>query len=156
MSSESSLDRFFRQGKLKRQKTDSVHLHGLLEAARRNFKAARAIEATAEEAAYKLVYDGLLQICRAVLLWNGVRPADGEQHKTTFQVAGEILGPRVEDVIRKIQKFRIKRNDCVYEPEGLITRNDVESIFRTAQNFWRIVRSYLSESFPQIDLFDDL
>jgi len=156
MISKGSLDKLAREGKLKRQKTDSGHLNGLLEAARRNFEAARVVRKTADEAAFKLIYDGLLQICRVVLLLNGFRPDDGEQHKTTFLAAGEILGPEVADMIRKIQKFRIKRNDCVYDPRGLIGTSDADAILQTARDFWIFVRSYLVKSGGQLVLFDHI
>lgn len=156
MNSKNSLDRLVQNGKLKRQKTDSGHLNDLLEAARRNFEAASIVRDAADEAAFKLIYDGLLQICRAVLLLNGFRPDDGEQHKTTFFAAGEILGPEVDETIRKIQKFRIKRNDCVYDPRGLIGKSDFEAIYRTARDFWIFVRSFLKKSGGQLVLFDEL
>lgn len=66
----------------------------------------------------KVVYDSLLQIGRLILLMNGYRPDDGEQHKATFLVAGELLGEDYHNLIRRIQKFRIKRNDCIYDPKG--------------------------------------
>lgn len=155
MNSKTSLDRLVQEGKLKRQRTRIGHLNDLLDAARRNLDAARIVRAVANEATFKLVYDGLLQICRVVLLLNGYRPDDGEQHKTTFLAAGEILGPDVGDLIRRIQAFRIKRNDSVYDPRGLIGTAEVNTIFHTAADFWSHVRTYLKRSDPQLKLFDD-
>lgn len=155
MSSNSSLDKLQREGRLKRQRTDLGHLNDLLEAARRNFEAAKAVQGHVDEAAFKLFYDGLLQISRVILLLNGYRPDDGEQHKTTFLAAGEILGPEYEDLIRKIQKFRIKRNDCVYDPRGLVGRSEAETIHQTAREFWRKLRSYLEKADRQLALFED-
>lgn len=94
MASESSLARLEREGKLRRQAADLDYLRDLLAAARRNFVAGRLLLDKADEAAFKLYYDGLLQVSRAVLLFRGYRPDDGEQHRTTFLAAGEILGPR--------------------------------------------------------------
>jgi hypothetical protein len=113
------------------------------------------IRGKVDEAAFKLVYDGLLQLGRLVLLLNGYRPDDGEQHKTTFSVAGELLGEEYKTLIQKIQKFRIKRNICVYKPRGLINNSEVESIYRTSQEFWRKVRKYLKDRSPQLRLFDE-
>jgi len=155
MSLEESLNRLLREGKLKRQSTDNIYLNHLLDAARRNFEAASLVKEKFEEAAFKLAYDGMLQIGRVILLVNGYRPDDGEQHKTTFIVAGELLGSDFKSLILKIQKFRMKRNDCIYDPRGLISGSDSEAIYKTARQFWQKVRIYLRKRNPQLELFEE-
>lgn len=145
MSLKSLLNRLIREGKLRKQETDIAYLQNLLEASKRNF-----------DAAFKLFYDGLLQLGRVILLLNGFRPVDGEQHKTTFKVAGEFLGKDFAELINKIQRYRIKRNDCIYDPKVLISRVETEAIHKTAQEFWRRIRLYLSEKDPQIRLFEEI
>lgn len=156
MSSDNSLDKLIREGKLRSQKADASYLNDLLEAAQRNFEAARLLQGRVDEAAFKLYYDGLLQLGRAVLLLNGLRPDDGEQHKTTFLAAGMILGPGLEDLIRKIQKFRIKRNESLYDPQGLVGTSEAQAIHLTAKAFWNEVRSHLQKADPQLKLFEDI
>jgi len=155
MSLKNLLDELVKEGKLKRQDTGVDYLNSLLEAAKRNFEAAALVKGKADEAAFKLVYDGLLQIGRLILLLNGYRPDDGEQHKTTFLVAGELLGKEYNYLINKIQRFRIKRNICIYEPKGLINKSEVKAIYRVFQEFWRKVRIYLKEKNPQLKLFNE-
>jgi hypothetical protein len=155
-SLKDSLARLEREGKLKRQRTGDDYLNDLLEAARRNFEAAGLLRGRVAEAAFKLYYDGILQISRTVVLMSGYRTDDGGQHKTTFLAAGEILGPGYEDLIRKIQKFRIKRNDCLYDPKGLIGSAETEAIHKTAVAYWRRVRAYLEKQNPQLTLFKDV
>lgn len=142
--------RLAREGKLKPQKADFDYLNGLLDAPGKNFEAALLLQGKVDEAAFKLFYDGLLQISRAIVLMRGYRPEDGEQHRTTFLAAGEILGSEFEDLIRKIQKFRVKRNECLYEPRGLIGKVEVAAIHQTAQEFWKKVRSYIEKESPQM------
>ena len=155
MSLENLLDELVKEGKLKRQDTDVDYLNGLIDAAKRNLEAAALVKGKIDEAAFKLVYDGLLQIGRLILLLNGYRPDDGEQHKTTFLVVGELLGKEYNDLISKIQKFRIKRNICIYEPKGLINKSEAEAIYRIFQEFWHKVRIYLKEKNPQLNLFNE-
>lgn len=155
MSLENLLDELVKEGKLKRQDTGVNYLNSLLDAAKRNFEAAALVKGKIDEAAFKLVYDGLLQIGRLILLLNGYRPDDAEQHKTTFLVAGELLGKEYNDLISKIQRFRIKRNICIYEPKGLINKSEVEAIHRIFQEFWRKVRIYLKEKNLQLKLFNE-
>lgn len=154
MTSTSLLARLEQEGKVRRQPAAPAQLEALIEAARRNFSAAQKIRGSIAEAAFKLYYDGLLQMGRVVLLSAGYRPCDGDQHKTTFLAAGEILGSEFEDLIRKLQKFRVKRNDCVYEPTGLIGESDVEAIGKTAAVFWTALKAHIGETNPQPDLFE--
>jgi len=155
MSLKNLLDDLVKEGKLKRQDTGVDYLNSLLDAAKRNFEAAILVKGKVDEAAFKLVYDGLLQIGRLILLLNGYRPDDGEQHKTTFLVAGELLGKEYDNLISKIQRFRIKRNICIYEPKGLINKSEAEAIHRIFQEFWRKVRIYLKKKNPQLKLFNE-
>lgn len=155
MSLKNLLNNLIKEGKLKRQDTGIDYLNNLLDAAQRNFEAASFVKGKVDEAAFKLVYDGLLQIGRVILFLNGYRPDNGEQHKTTFYVAGEFLGKEFNDLIKKIQKFRIKRNDCIYEPRGLISGSDAEAIYKTSQEFWRKVKVYLQKQNPQLKLFKE-
>lgn len=99
MSLKKLLNQLVKEGKLQRQDTGVDYLNSLLNAAKRNFEAAALVKGKIDEAAFKLVYDGLLQIGRFILLLNGYRPDDGEQHKTTFLVAGELLGKKYNGLI---------------------------------------------------------
>jgi len=155
MSLKNLLDDLVKEGKLRRQDTGVDYLNSLLDAAKRNFEAACLVKGKVDEAAFKLVYDGLLQIGRLILLLNGYRPDNGEQHKTTFLVAGELLGKEYDELISKIQRFRIKRNICIYEPKGLINKSEAEAIYRIFQEFWRKVRMYLKKKNPQLKLFNE-
>ena len=75
-------------------------------------------------------------------------------HKTTFLVAGELLGEDYHNLIRRIQKFRIKRNDCIYDPKGLISKIETDAIFKVSEEFWGKVKIYLEEKNPQLKLFN--
>ena len=156
MSLKSLLNRLIREGKLSIQETDIAYLQNLLDASKRNFEAASLIKGKIDDAAFKLSYDGLLQLGRVILLLNGFRPVDGEQHKTTFKVAGEFLGKDYADLINKIQRYRIKRNNCIYDPKILISRLEADAIHKTAQEFWKRVRSYLLGKDPQLRLFEEI
>ncbi|MBN1494819.1 hypothetical protein JW911_03745 [Candidatus Peregrinibacteria bacterium] len=142
------------QGKLKKQQTGIDYINDLLYAAFRNLKASEANLVSFEETAFKAAYDGLLQISRAVLLINGYRPDDGEQHKTTFEVASHFLGPKFVKLIQRINFYRVTRNNCIYNPRGIITRTEAENILKTSKDFWGKVRLYLKSLSPQLELFE--
>jgi len=151
-SLKSLLEKLENQGKLKKQKAGIDYLNDLLHAADRNFRAAAANVDDFEETAFKAAYDGMLQISKVVLLLNGYKTDDGEQHKTTFEVAGAILGSEFGELINKINVYRKKRNMCVYEA-GLVTRKEAENILKTSGEYWRKVKEYLRENAEQLKLF---
>ena len=154
MNLKDLLTKLENQGKLKRQPTKPDYLNSLLHAAQRNFKAALANVDDFEEVAFKSAYEGLLQISRVVLLINGYRPDDGGQHKTTFMVAEAILGKDFKKLINRIDIYRIKRNNSIYEPTGLITKTEAKNILKTAKEYWNKVKKYLKEKDDQLELFD--
>ena len=149
------LDKLLKEGKIKRQKTDLDYLNGLLEAAQRNFLAAKYnLKNEFPEIAFKAAYEGLLQLSRVVLLSNGFRPDDGEQHKTTFVVAGMILGKEFGDLIERIDRYRIKRNQSIYQPLCPLSKSEAEGILETAEEYWNVVKKYLKKQNKQLELFN--
>ena len=147
------MEKLLKEGKIKKQTTDSTRVNSLLESAYKNFVCAAKILDEFEETSFKSAYEGLLQISKAILGINGYRTDDGEQHKTTFLVAGAILGDEFSDLILKIDKYRIRRNNSVYEPTFPITKSEAENILNTSKNYWKAVREYLEKKDPQLKLF---
>ena len=140
---------------MKEQKTRPDYLEGLLDAANDNFVAAQKIfESGFFVVAFKAVYDGILQIARVVLLLNGYVPDDGEQHKTTFFVASMFLGDDFHSLIKRIDLYRVKRNQCVYQPLILVSKQESSDIINLAGEFWGKVKDYLKEKDPRLQLFD--
>lgn len=155
MNLKSLLDRLRKEGKVKKQETDVHHLDGLLNAAHNNFLAAKYnLDGGFWDTAFKSAYDGLLQISRVVLLLNGYRPVDGEQHKTTFTVAGAILGDDFTDLIERIDRYRIKRNNVIYQPIDFISEGEAVGILESAGEYWSKVKKYLKAENKQLELFD--
>ena len=155
MNLENLLIKFLREGKIKKQNTDVHYLNGLLESSLQNFLSAKYnLEGNFYETAFKSVYDGVLQISRAILLLNGYRPDDGEQHKTTFMIVEVILGREFKELIERIDRYRIKRNKAIYQPVSFISRSEAEGILEDAKEYWYIVKKYLKTRDPQLELFD--
>ena len=155
MNLENLLNKLLGQGKIREQETDINFLNGLLSAARQNFSAAKYnLDGGFSDTAFKSAYDGLLQISRVILFLNGFRPDDGEQHKTTFLVAGALLGDDFSELIGKIDRYRIKRNNAVYQPIDFISKSEAEGILKSAKEYWFAVKKYLKDKNKQLELFD--
>lgn len=135
-SLERLLSELLEAGKIKKQETSTEYVNGLLHAAYRNFLSAEYnCEGGFPDTAFKSAYDGILRISRAILLLNGYRPDDGEQHKTTFLVAGGLLGEHFLKIVGKIDKYRIKRNSAVYQPADMISKSEALAIIASAKEY---------------------
>ncbi len=155
MSLENLLNKLLKEGKIKRQETDVNYLNRLLNSARENFLSAEYnLRGGFNITAFKSAYDGLLQVSRVILLLNGYRPNDGEQHKTTFMVAGVILGENFKELIERIDRYRVKRNIAIYQPIDFLSKSEAEGILDTAKEYWLSVKKYLKTKNPQFELFD--
>ena len=155
MNLENLLNQLLKQGKVKRQTTEISALNGYLSAAVHNFAAAKFnLSGGYPGTAFKSAYDGVLLLSRVVLLLNGYRPDDGEQHKTIFMVAGALLGSEFEELIGLIDRYRIKRNNLVYRPLAAISKNEAKNILLTAEEYWHKVKQYLKSKSRQLELFD--
>ncbi len=155
MNLENLLEQLLKAGKIKKQSTDDSYLNASLYAASQNFTAAKYnLEGGYLDTAFKSAYDGLLQISRVILLLHGFRPSNGEQHKTTFAVAGSFLGNEFNELIGTIDRYRIKRNNIIYQPLILISRNEAENIIKSSEEYWQKVKKYLKSQSRQLELFD--
>lgn len=155
MNLENLLNNLLAAGKIKKQAAEASYLNASLYAASRNFAAAKYnLTGGYLESSFKSAYDGLLQISRVILLLNGFRPIDGEQHKTTFAVAGAFLGQEFNELIEKLDRYRVKRNNMIYEPLALISKSEVENILKSSEEYWLKVKKYLKSKSRQLELFD--
>ena len=155
MSLKNLLNKLLDEGRIKKQETDTTYLNGILNSAHQNFLAADFnLKGDFSDTAFKSAYDGLLQISRVILLANGYRPDDGEQHKTTFLVAGAYLGDDFAELIGKIDRYRIKRNNIIYQAIDFISKSEALGILNTAKEYWAAVKNYLKSKNKQLELFD--
>jgi uncharacterized protein (UPF0332 family) len=155
MSLESLSNKLLKEGKIKKQDSNVDYLNGLLNSAHQNFSSAKYnLKGCFYETAFKSAYDGLLQISRVILFLSGYRSDGLEQHKTTFLLAGEILGEDFNNIIDKIDRYRVKRNRAVYQPMDLLSKSEAEGILKVSEDFWNKAKDYLKKKNKQLDLFD--
>jgi len=55
-----------------------------------------------------------------------------------------------------MQKLRIERNACIYDPKGLIGKSEIDAMYNTAKIYWGKVRLYPGKANPQLELFKEL
>jgi uncharacterized protein (UPF0332 family) len=90
------------KGLLKKEKIGIDQVKALLTSASRNVSASEKNLSIDEEACYTLAYNAMLKIARALVFLQGYRPSDGQQHKTTSEVAGKLLGKEFSELNRHV------------------------------------------------------
>ena len=93
MNLKNYLENLAVKGLLKKEEIGQDQIKALIINAKRNLSAARKNLDIDEETAYTMAYSAMLKVARALIFIQGFRPDDGQQHKTTIDVAGKILGP---------------------------------------------------------------
>ena len=96
----------------------------------------------------------MLKIARALVFLQNYRPSDGQQHKTTIEVAGKILGKGFSELIDIFDKMRKKRNQFTYDPMLPLSLADANNALKTANEFYKKVRNFLDSKYPQLRLFE--
>ena len=154
MNLKNYLENLAVKGLLKKEEIGQDQIKALIINAKRNLSAARKNLDIDEETAYTMAYSAMLKVARALIFIQGFRPDDGQQHKTTIDVAGKILGPDFNNLINRFDKMRRKRNEFTYDPLLPLSKTEAENAFKTAEEFFKIVKNYFAGSNSQKTLFN--
>ena len=155
---KSHLENYFKnlesKGFLKKEKIGIDQVKALLMSASKNVSASEKNLSIDEEACYTLAYNAMLKIARALVFLKGYRPSDGQQHKTTIEAAGKLLGKEFSELIDMFDLMRKKRNQFTYDPMLPLGLTEAKSAFKTAIEFHNKVKVFLDEEYPQLKLFE--
>ncbi|MCX6766691.1 MAG: HEPN domain-containing protein [Candidatus Moranbacteria bacterium] len=153
MNSKNYFDELIKRGLLKKEKIGLDQVRALLASSAKNLNASRKTIAIDEETCFAMAYAAMLKIARAILFLHSLRPSDGQQHKTTIEVAGNILGSDFRELIEKFDKMRRKRNQFTYDPLLPLTDRETKEALQTAEKFSAEVRRRLEKEDSQEKLF---
>lgn len=146
-------DKLVELGLLKREKIGLDQVRALLASAVKNIAASRKTISIDEETCFAMAYTAMLKIARAILFLHGLRPDDGQQHKTTIEVSGKILGSGFKGLIEKFDKMRRKRNQFTYDPLLPLSEKETKEALETAEVFSKEIKKYLEKNDLQGKLF---
>ncbi|TSA44801.1 HEPN domain-containing protein [bacterium] len=153
MNSKNYFSELIKRGLLKKEKIGLDQVRALLASSAKNLAASRKTIAIDEETCFAMAYTAMLKIARAILFLHGLRPSDGQQHKTTIEVAGKILGGEFKELIEKFDKMRRKRNQFTYDPLLPLSERETKDALKTAEKFSEKVKEYLEKTDLQGKLF---
>ena len=153
MNLENYLNNLIERGFLKKEQIGVDQVSALLKSASKNVRAAERNLGIDEETCYTMAYNSMIKVARAILFLNNIRPTDGQQHKTTIEVAGKILGKEFNDLIKRFDQMRKKRNVFTYEPLIPLSKQETIQSLETAKDFHIKVKDFLQEKKFQLNIF---
>jgi len=127
---------------------DQVVKH--IERARKDLRVAKANLAIDTEASYNYAYLAMLRSGRALMFSFGLRPLDGEQHKTVVAFCDFALGEKSAELVRRFDRMCKKRNRFTYDEAGLmVSETETAGAFAGAKQFVDKVAEFIHQKDPQ-------
>ena len=143
---------YLKKGLLKKQRPNWKQIEGQIRLAEKDLKTAEPVLRIDASWSATMIYQALLRAGRALLMSNGVLPADGRQHKTVVDLTGKILGREFSDSINAFEKMRKKRNQFFYESIQSTTRTEVRNAFKVSKVILQRIKEALQDENPQLKL----
>jgi len=133
-------DKLLEQRRIKPYRAKPREVEKLLQVAARDLVTAEKMVPDDLDWAFNIIYNGVLQAARALMLHKGFRPRGPEQHRTVVRFCELTLGPECKRRIALFDQMRRKRNRLVYETVGLVSRQEVEQSIVFARTFVEEIR----------------
>ena len=121
----------------------------LLAVARRDIKTAENLVTMDLDWAFVIAYNSVLQLSIAYMAWLGYRPRGEGKHYNTFQFMAEAL-PDDQQMIRRLQKFRRKRNMSIYEQPGLVGEKEARDVIDFAGRYYQEIEAKLPREITRV------
>jgi hypothetical protein len=121
----------------------------LLAVARRDIKTAENLVTLDLDWAFVVAYNSVLQLSIAYMAWLGFRPRGEGKHYNTFQFMEQAL-PDDRPMIKRLQKFRRKRNMSIYEQPGLVSEMEARDVIDFAGRYYREIETRLPREITRV------
>ena len=148
--------RLEKAGKIRKQKAGFIQIEALLKEAIIDLEEAHTIAHLAERATYLLAYNAMLKAGRALMLMQGLVPADGAQHKTVVEMTSAILGDPYRTLTDHFETMRRKRNVMTYEAGTLLSKSEAKRALSDAITLLKKILAETKAQNPQLELKFDL
>ena len=141
------------KGLIKEEKIGFDQIIKHLNRAKKDLRVAKANLKIDSEAAYNYAYLSMLRAGRGLMFSYGIRPVDGEQHKTVVAFCEVVLSPKFSDLVKHFDRMRKKRNRFTYDEPGLlVTESETKRAFEDAMKFTGEVSKFIADKNPQKEL----
>ena len=141
------------QRRLKSCPVDFRRIENFIQRAQKDLVSARFIKHTDLEAAYQLLYEGMLHCALAYTVGDGFQPDIRGKHKTLIDYVAYALGKRYESKIKFYDRMRRRRHQFLYEPGPYqCTEKEIEDAETVVREFIELISRKIREKNPQKEL----
>lgn len=143
-----SLERLFKQDKLKVHRTSKKEVNNLLRVIKRDLRDAK-IKGLSVDRKFATAYNAALQGGTILLYCRSYKPRGVGHHFIVFQAMKDIMGKGFYDLADYFDACRAKRNLTDYDYAGAISRTEAQELVREAEKFLHIVLDWLKQYYPK-------
>jgi len=143
-----SLDKLFKQDRLKAHRTSKKEIGNLLRVIKRDLRDAK-IKGLSVDRKFTTAYNAALQGATILLYCRGYKARGVGHHFIVFQAMKDILGKDYYDLADYFDACRAKRNLTDYDYAGAISRTEAHELVREAEIFLHIVLDWLKQHYPR-------
>lgn len=127
------IEEYVSAGKIVRGEKDLAHAEGLLREAVFDLSEARKTqEVGAHRATFFLSYMAMLRAGRALLIFNGFRPAKCSQHRTIVDATCAVIGDGCPSIASHFEDNFKKQVDLIHDGGNLLTELESHDAFHYA------------------------
>lgn len=138
------------QRRVKPCPVDFERIENFIKRAKKDLTSARLIKQFDLEAAYQLLYDGMLHSTSAYLVGDGLQPDIRGKHKTLIDYAAHALGKRYESKIQFYDRMRRQRHQFLYEPGPFhCTKKEIADAEKVVGEFIELISEKIRGKNPQ-------
>lgn len=138
------------QRRIKPCPIDFRRVENFIKRAKKDLSTAQLILRTDLEAAYELLYDGMLHCALAYMVSDGAQPDIRGKHKTVIDYVSHALGKRYESKMKFYDRMRRRRHQFIYEPGPYqCTEKEIADARTVVQEFIDLISEKIREKNPQ-------
>jgi len=147
---EELIEEYITKGLLRREKTGTDQVKKFLKRAGIDLRTAEILLDIDRLNSHQCSYAAMSKMGRGLILFYGLRPEDGEQHKTVVNLCGVILGEKFQELIKYFDTMRKRRNSASYdEPDTFVSEREAKNAVDHARLFQIAVIDHLAEKLGQ-------
>ena len=129
---------------------DFKRVENFIKRAKKDLSTAGLIETKDLEAAYQLLYDGMLHSALAYMVSDAVQPDIKGKHKTVVEYVAHALGKRYESKMQFFDRMRRRRHQFLYEPGPYqCTEKEIADAKSVLEEFITLISDKIKEKNPQ-------
>ena len=137
------------QDRIEPHVTTKAELGELRAAIERNLNDAE-ITQLSNDNRFAIAYQAALLVAKMAIACVGYRVKGQGAHRTTFQAMKLALGTSVNVTADYLDRCRRKRNDLVYDSEGVVSSADAAELLKAAKSLYGNVEAWVAKHYPKL------